>query len=232
MHKSSVKPIIFFLIALVIFSLLGVEFLVFFLSRLVDGRALSQLFSWPDNWYAAVFHWSVTIAIWAAGAWLCYRWAKRKKVLSDLLRFDITKRDGAILAIGIIFAGLFALLQSRFTGGVFPQIWREYRGFQQMYGQHAWVTSIFQNLYYLMEFVLVILLVALFQRTGELWFKLHWFPFGSIGLVLTWGSIHFVTNPQGAVWVMAWALVSGFIFVISRKSFFPVFLIAILGFII
>jgi hypothetical protein len=231
MKNSEVKPIIYLLIGLIIFSLLGLEFLVFFLSRLVDGRAASQAFSWPVNWYGAIFHWTLTIILWAAGAWMIYAWAKRKGVLADVLRVNFNKRDIVMMAIGVAFVIVYELVYSRLTGLRIPQIWREYQGFQSMYGSQALIVSLFQNLYYLMEFVMVVLMIAFFQRAGELWSKLTWFPWGGIGLGLTWGLIHLVTNPQGAVGVIYFGLLLGIFFILSKKSFLIAWILGVLAFI-
>jgi hypothetical protein len=231
-QKQTIKPATFFLLALFLFSLLGLEFLVFFLSRLVDGRSMAQLFNWPVHWYGAVFHWTVTILVWAAGATWAYFWAKRKGVIPDLVRFKFKQRDGLLLVIGIAFVIAYELVYSRLVGNPIPQIWREYQGFQNMYGNQAWIVSVFQNMYYLMEFVIVVLMLAFFQRGGELGFKISWFPWGSVGLAVTWGTIHLVTNPQGAVGVILWAMLMGIFFVLTKKNFFTVWLVGLLGFIV
>jgi hypothetical protein len=232
MNKTLVKPIIYLLIGMIIFSLLGLEFPVFFLSRLVDGRAASQIFSWPVNWYGAIFHWTVTIILWAAGAWIIYKWAKKKGVQADVLRVNINRCDLILIVIGVAFVIVYELVYSRITGLRIPQIWREYLGFQGMYGSQAWIVSLFQNLYYLMEFIMVVMIIAFFQRAGELWSKLSWFPWGGIGLSLTWGMIHLVTNPQGALGVIVWSLILGILFILSKKSLFTTWIVGVLGFII
>jgi len=232
MKRTMVRPIQYLLIALIIFSFLGLEFPVFFISRLVDGRAASQAFSWPVNWFGAIFHWTVTIILWAAGAWMVYLWAKRKGVQADVLRVNINQRDLVLLAIGVAFVIVYELVYTRLTGLRIPQIWREYLGFQSMYGSQAWVVLLFQNLYYMMEFVMVVLMLAFFQRAGELWSKLTWFPWGGIGIALTWGMIHLVTNPQGALGVIVWSLVLGILFLFSKKNFFTTWIVGMLGFVI
>jgi hypothetical protein len=65
-----------------------------------------------------------------------------------------------------------------------------------------------------------------------LWFKSAWFPWGGIGLALTWGTIHLVTNPQGAVWVIIWGALLGIFFVLFRKSFFAAWILGVLAFIV
>jgi hypothetical protein len=232
MEKSNVSPITYALVALIIFSLLGLEFPILFLSRLVDGRSAAQAFDWPMNWYGAVFHWSVTILIWAAGAVGVYLWAKKKGVLPDLTRFDFESRDGIWLVIGFLFVIAYELIYSWLTGLSIPQILREYRGFQNIYGGQAWMVIIFQYLYYLVEYLLVVMMIAFFQRAGELVFKSSWFPWGGIGIALTWGMIHLVTNPQGALGVILWAVLLGIIFVLSKRSFFITWIVGVFGFIL
>ena len=222
----------YILIALILFSLLGLEFPVFFLSRLVDGRGAAEVFSWPVNWYGAVFHWTITMLLWGAGALFVFSWAKKRGVLSELIRFDFGQQDSLVLVVGILFVIAYELVYSQLAGLAIPQIWREYRGFQNMYGGQAWIVSIFQNLYYLVEFALVVLMIAFFQRAGELWTKLKWFPWGALGIGLTWGMIHLVTNPQGALGVIVWAFVLGLLFNLSKKSFFITWIIGVLGFVI
>jgi hypothetical protein len=231
MQKSNVKPIAFALIALIIFTLLGLEFPVFFLSRMVDGGAASQAFSWPTNWYGAVFHWAVTMLLWAAGVVGVYLWAKKEGVVKDLIRFEFKSRDGIWLAVGILLVIAYELISSRLAGLTIPQIWREYRGFQNMYDGQAWVVTIFQNLYYLVEYLLVVIMIAFFQRAGEVWFKTSWFPWGGLGIALSWGMIHLATNPQGALGVILWAVLLGIFFVLSKKSFLATWIIGVLGFI-
>jgi hypothetical protein len=232
MDKPAVKAKSYFLIALIIFSFLGLEFLVFFLSRLVDGRSMGQLFSWPIHWYGAVFHWTVTILIWAAGAIGIYRWLKKRGGFDAAVRVNRNKGDGLLLVLGIVVLIVYELVLSRLTGSQILQIWREFQGFQRMYGEQAWVVSKFQNLYYVVEFALVVMMIAFFQRAGELGFKANWFPWGGLGLSFTWGAIHLVTNPQGAVRVILWAVLLGIYFLVTKKSFWLVWLVGFLGFIL
>lgn len=232
METKSIKPICYIFHAFIVFGLLGSEFLVFLLSRIVDGRDISQLFSWPVNWYAAIFHWMFTIAIWGAGALFYTLWARKKGVFSDLINFKLNSNAALLLIAGTVLVVIYALLGSRLTGHAIPQVYNEFLGFRKMYGSYAFVVSFFQNLYYLFEFVLVVIIIVFFQKAGELWFKANNVPWGGLGLMLTWGSIHFITNPQGALGIMIWSLVFGMIYVLGKKNFYPVYLVALLGFII
>jgi hypothetical protein len=232
MEAKQVKPIGYFIHAFIVFALLGSEFLVMALNRIIDGRDMSQLFSWPINWYAVVFHWAVTILIWGVGALIFIRWAKNKKVFSELINFTLDKRGILLLILGSAFVVIYSLIQANIAGHTIPQIYREFLGFKNMYGDKALIVSLFQNVYYVFEFVLVIIMIAFFQKTGEMWFKINKIPWGSLGLMLTWGSIHFVTNPDGALGVMIFSVLAGIIYVLGKKSFYPLYLVLLLGFII
>ena len=229
LKTKSDQGLTYFLIGMLLFALLGVEFLVFFLTSMVDGQT-TLVMGWPENWYAVLFHWSVTILLWLAGAFIFYRWAKKRGVLDDLVRCQINRQDLVWMAASVVFVSIYGFGTARLNGLVFPQLWREYTGFRAMYGGQAWLASIFQNLYYLVEFVLVVLLAASFQRAGELWFKRVVFPWGSLGLLLTWGAIHFFTNPQGAMGVLVWSVLIGIVFLFTKKGFLTALLFGGLGF--
>ena len=168
--------------------------------------------------------------IWAAGAAVIYRWAKKNGLLPELFRTDFHQRDALFLAAGILVVVIYELALSRVLGLSMPQIWREYRGFQIMYDRQAWTVTVFQNLYYLVEYVLVVMMIAFFQHGGELWLKPAWFPWGGFGLALTWGTMHLATNPQGAVWVIVFGVLLGLFFILSRKSFLAAWILGVLAF--
>ncbi len=232
MLNTPIRPIYYIISALLVFGLLGSEFLVFFIDRLVDGRDMNQLFSWPIHWYGAVFHWIITIIIWGIGSILLIILANRKKVFSQLINFKLDRRAIFLLVLGAGFAVIYSLIQSMITGSPIPQVYNEYLGFKKMYGDYALLVSLFQNVYYIFEFILVVIMITCFQKAGEIWFKVSNFPWGSIGLMITWGSIHFLTNPEGAIGVMIWSLIPGIIYILGKKNFYPVYLVLLLGFII
>ena len=162
MAQKEPKAYIFVLYALLMFTLLGLEFAVLPISSLIDGRPADQTFSWAINWYGAVAHWVITMLLWSAGIFLFSRWAKRKNMLDHLLRLRFTSKDGTVLAFGVVFVIIYTVVHAAITNTQIHQIYREFLGFQRMYGNQAWITSIFQNLYYVVEFTIVIIMAALF----------------------------------------------------------------------
>ena len=232
MEKTAVSPLRYFILAFIVFAFLGSEFIVLILSTIVDGRSLDQYGSWPVNWYGAVFHWSVTIFIWGLAALFFSMWAAKKQVFSELISFKINSKVLIYTVASVVIVILAAIIENRLTGARIPQIYSEYLGFQNMYGGNALVVTLFQNIYYIFEMVLVLIMLVFFQKAGELWFKWEKVPWGSIGIMLTWGLIHFISHPEGALGVTIWAIVPGLMYIISKKSFYPVYALLLLGFII
>ena len=226
------KPLTYLLLAFIAFGFLGLEFGVLFISRIIDGRSLDQLGNWPVHWYGAISHWIITIIVWLIGVFLVVSWAKRKQVLDELIDFKNSKKVRFLVIIAVIVVIISALIQMFINDAVIPQVLSEFRGFSTMYGDKALIVTIFQVLYYFAEMLLVFIMIVLFQRFGELLFKNKYIPYGSIGLMLTWGMIHFVSHPSGALGVTIWALIPGLLYMYSKKAFLPVYILLVLGFLI
>lgn len=230
--KNKISGMSFFLWGMIAFGFLGLEFGVLFISRLVDGRSLSQIGNWPIHWYGAIFHWSLTILIWLSGVLLIWFWVKKKGLKDRLIDFKMTKRTVLYTVITILFVFVYTWIESLFSNQTTLQVISEFRGFQNMYGSHALIVTIFQVLYYAVEMLHVLIMIVMFQHMGEAFFKNKYIPYGSIMLMLTWGMIHFLSHPQGALGVTIWALVPGLVYMFGGKKFLPVYVLLLLGFIL
>ncbi|MFU8787139.1 MAG: hypothetical protein ACNA7U_07790 [Candidatus Izemoplasmataceae bacterium] len=226
------KGMTYFLFAMLAFGVLGLEFGVLFISRIIDGRPLEQLGQWPIHWYGAIAHWVITIIIWLLGAYLITLWAKKKDDLSQLVDVKLSKKGFILIGVAVMVVLIATLIEHLISGSEIPQVYLEYKGFVSMYGSYAWLVTISQVLYYAVEMLLVFIIIVLFQRFGEVVFKNKYIPYGSIGLMLTWGMIHFISHPAGALYITIWALVPGLLYIYGGKRFLPVYLLLLLGFII
>lgn len=226
------KSITYLFLALLAFGFLGMEFGVLFISRIIDGRTFAQIGNWPIHWYGAIAHWNITMIIWLFGYHLILAWMKRREVREDLVDFTFHSRVYDLIFMAVVIVAISALCQSLVNDAQIPQVYLEFKGFEKMYGGQALIVTFFQVLYYFMEMLLVTLMIILFQQFGEMVFKKKYIPYGSIGLMLTWGMIHFISHPAGALGVTIWALIPGLLFVYGNKSFWPVYLLLVLGFII
>ncbi len=226
------RPLAYLLFAMIAFGFLGLEFGVLFISRIIDGRSLNQVGNWPIHWYGAVAHWMITIAVWLIGVFLITWWARKKNVLDRLVNFRQSRKGYYLAMIAVVLVVVSAGIQFLISEQAFPQVYSEYKGFLNMYGEQALIVTVFQVLYYVVEMLLVFIMIVLFQRFGELVFKNRYIPYGSIGLMLTWGMIHFVSHPDGAGYVTIWSLVPGLMYIYGEKRFIPVYLLLVLGFIL
>jgi len=205
--------------AIALFVVLGLDVLSLFVGKLLDGRGLGEPGVWPNHWYATVGMFLCSVTMWIVAAALVVRWARRRGRLDALVgtRWD----RGVLLAVLVGVVLLLALAYLESAGSLSLSLIREYRGFEHRYpGRGALVTA-FQYLYYLLESLMVVLLMAMWQRAGEIWTGRVWVPWGGVGLALTWGVAHFATHPAGAVFVVPTALVYGGVFVGARKSVVP-----------
>lgn len=222
----------YLLFAMLAFGFLGLEFGVLFISRIIDGRSFSQIGQWPIHWYGAIAHWIITMFVWLIGVYLITRWASKKKILSQLVDFTQSKKGYYLVLFSIGVIAVSAGVQYIIERQDLLQVYQEYKGFVRLYGDYALIVTFFQVLYYFVEMLLVFIMIVLFQRFGELIFKNRYIPYGSIGLMLTWGMIHFLSHPEGALYVTVWALVPGLLYVYGGKRFLPVYLLLVLGFIL
>lgn len=213
------------------FGFLGMEFGVLFISVLIDGRGYGNLGNWPVNWYGAVAHWILTILVWSVGVYIYIKWSKRRGVFDELVSFE-SKHTILYCVVSLLIVIISAVISNRISGETIPQVYGEYKGFVNMYGANALIVTVFQNIYYIFEMLLVFIMLAFFQKAGMLLTKNDKIPWGSIGICLTWGMIHFISHPQGALGVAIWALVPGIMYVVSNKRFWPTYLLLLLAFMI
>jgi hypothetical protein len=232
MDAKKTAPVTYLMIALVFFAILGCEYPVFFIDRIIDGRNISDLFSWAIHWYGAVAHWTITIALWGGASVVFYLYLKKNKRFLELFKFKIDKFALLTLIIVLILVITDGIIEAIADNLAFPQLLSEYYGFKSMYGTFAWLVSIFQNIYYLFESIVVLVMIACFQKAGDLWFRKTHFPWASIGLAFTWGAIHFLSHPAGAMGVFIWSILPGLVYVLSKKSFYATFAVLFLAFII
>ena len=218
------------LAAFAVFTLLGMDLLSLFVGRLLDGPAAQHVGVWPSRWYATIGQFAFSIMLWTAAAVLAVYLARRLCVLGALFGGRWDGRVVAVLCLGVLAVAAIQLIE---TAGV-PSLslLREYRGFERRYLGHAAIVTTFQYVYYLLESVMVVLMLATWQRAGELWTRRAWVPWGGLGLMLTWGLVHFLSHPAGALTVVLSALVFGGVFVGARKSAAATLVVVYLAFVL
>lgn len=207
------------------------DVIAFFIDHVMYGEKANEGFT-KYAWYMNITHWIFVIIIWTliiVGIW---KFIKRNNVLDDLFQISLNKNDFKYSVLAIIFSLLFTFIENIIEPGIFPQILGEFIKFQSRFGDNAIYVSIIQNIYYLVEAMLVVLLLSLMQKAGEKWFKNPKIPYGSIGLMLTWGSGHLMHGLIPGLWIMGFSLIAGELFLLNKKSIWPTYLFIVLIFIV
>ena len=222
----------YILFAIIVFLLLAADLLSTLVGKLIDGRPLSDPSVWSINWYATVCTFLCSVIIWGISGMLIVRWLKRRGTFDRVLSLRKERRIVLFFFIGAVVLAAVSWWESSGSGAVFPSVVGEYRGFENRYPGYGAIVTVFQYLYYLLESVMVLLVIALFQRAGEVWTKLVNVPWGGFGLTLTWGLAHLSSHPEGLLAVVLTALILGFGFVLVRKSVLPALAIVFLAFVL
>lgn len=214
--------------AFIMFAVLNLDFLALFIGALIDGRVFSDLRVWSIKGEAQVSVYLTIFVLWGLGIWYAFRWFKKKNMM-DTFSFKTNMKE----LIGYITAILICIAIPVLLNEQFPEILRAYKKFLKLYGGfYGLFITIQQVIYYLQETFLVAFIIILFQKSGEIMFKKANVPWGAVGLILTWGIIHFVSHPQGAIFTIMEAALYGIFYVISEKKFYPLFLLIFLHFIL
>jgi len=220
----------YFLKGLLIFLALGYDGLQMVIDDLIFP-GLKDISYFDRPWYALVTHWSFVILVWCLTIVFFYRWMSKQEGTTKInIRFD---HDAIRLIPWAIASSLvLAVIGSMIFDSELPQIAREYRLFVRDHGSMGWLVALFQNLYYLVESALVVILLGLMQSAGEAWFKKTSIVWGSIGLCLTWGIFHLFHGLPSAIWITFTAALIGIFYVKSKKNVWACFCLVTLLFFI
>ncbi len=218
---------------LLIFLALAYDAIQRIFDELIFGdKMVASFFSNP--WYIKVTHWGgFVILIWSLTVYLMYKWMMTDQD-SIGINLKVNKNLKWLIPVAVMASFMMALLEQMMEPNILPQIYREYLSFVKVDESMAIVVSIFQNIYYMLETGLVILLIALMQKAGEKWFKMTRIPWGgSIGLTITWGGIaHLTHGGIATLWICLFAFLSGVFYLISKKSIWASYVFVLLIFVI
>lgn len=230
--KENISALQYFLLGLLVFLILGMDMFVMVMDQWLWGDLFNMDDFFSSPWYVLVGHWSIVIVLWTVGAVLFFVWLKKKKVLKNVISLRWSSKGIPLLmSVAVIMSFLFAVVESLLLEGNLLQIYDEYQKFTRVHGSMGLLVSLTQNIYYIVESVLVVLLVALMQCAGEMWFKKPNLPYGGIGLMVTWGLSHLIHGLASGLYITAFALVFGWLFVKAGKQWWPCLLFIWLMFI-
>lgn len=207
----------FMFLGLLTFFTLGMDLFITPIDKLLWGNMFNVENFFDNTWYMLTIHWSMVIILWVIGGVLVFMWLNKRKVVNNVISMHWGIDLLPILIVAAVTSILFTVLEAMMFSSILPQFLNEYQSFSKVHGPMGFLVSLFQNIYYLVESMLVVLLLALMQRAGELWFKRGNFPYGGVGLLLTWGLGHFTKGIIDVLWICGFCLVFGWLFVKAKK---------------
>jgi len=213
----------YFSLAMLCFLALGFDALVGLIDYMIFGDLAKEGFS-NYTWYMNITHWIIVLIIWGAAIWYVCNWFNKKNVLNGILTTVFNRKTIISILIAIIISAMFTLAEYLFDPGTMPQIVGEFNHFKESFGDKAFIVSASQNIYYIFEIAIVVLLLALMQKAGEEWFHNDKIPYGAVGLAFTWGLGHIVHGGFAALWVMGFSVAAGLLFVLCKKNIWATYI--------
>jgi len=156
-----------------------------------------------------------------AGSLLVWRyagWAKRRGVFS--VRMGLTRVDAAWCLAAAIAAIAAVVIQSHVSGEPHRFQWV---AFIRYWGLLPGIgNTILQYAYYVTEGFAVVWLVDAVQNAGEFALPRLRFPWGALGLMVTWGAGHFFSKDlRTAIYATVISCVIGLLYFANRKDIWP-----------
>jgi hypothetical protein len=150
--------------------------------------------------------------------WGYARWAKRRGVFS--VRMGLKRVDAAWCLAAAIVAIAAVVIQSHVSGEPHHYTWR---AFIRYWGLLPGIgNTILQYAYYVTEGFAVVWLADAFQNAGEFAFSRLRFPWGALGLMMTWGIGHFFSKDlRTAIYAAFISCVIGLLHFANRKDIWP-----------
>lgn len=211
-NMSSKRNLVFGFITILLLYLDG--FVYYTIGQgLLEGQAHGHLIS------------NLTITlIWAIGAfflWFYPIFLKKEH-----------KPDNSVLTF-IVFIVLLVGINMFAAKSFVPHVIRSFSNYIVRFAPFGVETFIYQQVYYLVEAVLVVMIVYFFQEYGELKYKKKLIPYGAIGLAVFWGLVHIFTKGL-ATGIQGFILSSllGVSYVAMNKSCVKLYVLAVLLFMI
>lgn len=138
-------------------------------------------------------HLIIICLLWAASVFLIIRLARKNGFDMLANNAKLTPKRFLVLA-AIVLTGIL-YMSSTWDFKLKPLV--EFSNMTKLYGEMGWSVFLLQYMYYLLESALVVLILALGQKAGELLFfhtKLERIPWGGLFCILTWGMLHGLTK--------------------------------------
>lgn len=219
-EKNNISINDYFSNAMLVFLALGLDVVV--------SIGINKLI--PLNiWYKKIIANSTTIVIWIIAIVLTYKYIRSNNI-KNIVTLNLNKK---IMAWFTVIFLLLITTNLIIKSGNLPQFISEFTKLKYKYKEYGVHIYIVQNIYYLLEAMLITLIIVFGQRWGELKFKNIRIPYGSIVLCLSWGLVHILIQDisTGAFAIIS-SLIVGIGFLLCKKNLVLTYILAVCVFII
>lgn len=184
-RKDSILPWYgYLLLALLVFAIFMFDWVSYY-----GIASIAEKYQWSPLMDGVVGH-TATIVVWGAGSVSVLALLKRK------WQVDLWAAGASPGKAGLVFSILCVVVMTAvlwlMNGGVKPLL--EYQSAIRRLGSYGWTDFILQNIYYVLEMLVALLMCALGQRAGEILTGKRSFPWGAVILGILWGSVHFFSK--------------------------------------
>ena len=169
----------------------------------------------------ALLHWGVTAAGWIAGSLLILRAARTSRAAARGVRAaaytaalpgHALPRTISVIAAIALAIGIRTLVLGEW------KLVGEYERLLPEHGDTAPLAGALLVAYYLCESLVIVLVLALGQRAGELRFGRPAIPWGGMLLAITWGATHILLQgPATGIYAIAASLLYGCIHALGSR---------------
>ncbi len=173
-------------LGILVFLTLALEAVVLLAESAVYGAVPSALLQ-------TCIHWTLTCSVWCAGLALVYKAARRRELFGAEEKENLRPVQWISLAV-ITAAGVLFMAAS--WNMTFKPL-AEWSRFVETFGSAGMAGFLFQYLYYLAESAIILTVIMLGQRAGELFFsqgRNTFIPWGWLFCSLLWGLPHLLTK--------------------------------------
>jgi hypothetical protein len=150
--------------------------------------------------------------------WGYSRWARRRGLFS--VRMVFARSDFAWCIAAAIGGAALNFAWMHFSGEAHHFTWE---AFTRYWGTLPGIgNTILQYGYYVTEGFAIVWLADSFQNAGGFAFPRLRFPWGALGLMVTWGALHYLSKGLStAIYAVSLSVIIGLLHLANRKSIWP-----------
>lgn len=172
---------------------------------------------WGGSFGGTLMHWAVTAAGWFIGVIVIVRLIRDPGRAIDRTFGGSLRGNTPLRVVGVVVAVVLAI-------GVrvlVLQEWKplgEYERLSAVQGTATPFAFALLIIYYLCETAVILLVITLGQRAGEMRFGAPAVPWGGLVLACTWGATHILLQgPAAGIYAMSAAVLYGCIYSLGRR---------------